>query len=473
MKVIKNFLYNASYQIFLLLVPLLTTPYLARTLGPDGVGINSYTNSIMQYFVLFGCLGTNLYANRKIAFVRDNKEELSKNFWEILLLRIIMLTLSLLLFLIFIFFSNSEYKLFYIAQSVTLISTMIDVSWFFMGIENFSVTVIRNFIVKIVTLICVFSLVKSKSDLFIYILIISLSLLIGNLTMIPAIKRYVQKISFKNIDVRRHIIPSIILFIPEIATQIYLVLNKTMLGIVISVQASGFYDQSDKIIKIVLAIVTATGTVMLPHVANAFINGKKSKTKEYLYDCFSIVTMVSVPLFMGVAAVSNKLVPLFFSDKFVSVTPLLTIESLVILLIAWSNAIGVQYLLPTNQTRKYTKSVIFGSITNILLNIPLILLLGTLGAVISTVLSEFVVTFYQLYSIKNQISFSNLFNGTHKYIISGTLMFLIVFFLNEYLPISWGYLFVEVIVGAIVYILLTITFKADFYNIIKKMKDNY
>lgn len=473
MKVIKNFLYNASYQIFLLLVPLLTTPYLARTLGPDGVGINSYTNSIMQYFVLFGCLGTNLYANRKIAFVRDNKEELSKNFWEILLLRIIMLTVSLILFFIFIFFSESKYKLFYIAQSVTIIATMIDVSWFFMGVENFSITVIRNFIVKVVTLICVFLMVKSNADLFLYILIISVSLLIGNLTMIPNIKKYVKKLNVNDINIREHIIPSISLFIPEIATQIYLVLNKTMLGIVISVQASGFYDQSDKIVKIVLAVVTATGTVMLPHVANAFINGNKSKTKEYLYDCFSIVTMVSVPLFMGLAAVSDKLVPLFFSDKFVSVTPLLTIESIVILLIAWSNAVGMQYLLPTNQTKKYTKSVIFGSITNILLNIPLILLLGALGAVIATVISEFVVTFYQLYSIRKQILFSKLFSGIYKYILSGTLMFFIVFFLDAYLPSSWLFLLIEVIAGAIVYMFFTIIFKVNFYSIIKKIKNDY
>lgn len=473
MRIIKNFLYNASYQIFLLLIPLLTTPYLARVLGPHGVGINSYTNSVMQYFVIFGCLGTNLYANRKIAFVRDDRKKLSNTFWEIFILRVIMLTISFITFMLFIFLTHSEYKIYYIAQSVTIIATVLDVSWFFMGIENFSVTVIRNFVVKIMTLASIFIFVKSANELFLYILIISLSLLFGNMTMIPSLKKYVLKPSVKSLNIKKHLLPSLSLFVPEVATQIYLVLNKTMLGIIVSVQASGFYDQSDKIVKVILAIVTATGTVMLPHVANAFINGNKSKTKEYLYDCFSIVTMISVPLFMGVAAVSNKLVPLFFSNKFISVTPLLEIESIVILLIAWSNAIGVQYLLPTNQTKKYTESVIMGSIANLLLNFPLILLCGTLGAIFATVLSECVVTVYQLYSIKSQISFKSLFNGIYKYILSGTIMFVVIHVLNNLLPPTWGYLVVEVIVGAFVYILFTIILKANFFKIINKMKNDY
>ncbi|WP_203619578.1 oligosaccharide flippase family protein [Apilactobacillus nanyangensis] len=473
MKIIKNFLYNAAYQIFLLMVPLLTTPYLARVLGPNGVGINSYTNSIMQYFVLFGCLGTNLYANRKIAFVRDNEDELSKTFWEIFILRILMLSMSFVIFLFFVFSSNSQYEAYYVAQSITLVATMFDVSWFFMGIENFSVTVVRNFIVKIITLICIFAFVKSSSDLFLYILIISLSLLFGNLTMIPNLNKYVKKIDVKSINIKNHLLPSLLLFIPEVATQIYLVLNKTMLGIIISVQASGFYDQSDKIIKIVLAIVTATGTVMLPHVANAFINGDRSKTKEYLYDCFSIVTMISVPLFMGIASVSSKLVPLFFSSKFISVAPLLRIESIVILLIAWSNAIGVQYLLPTNQTKKYTTSVILGSIANLLLNVPFIIFFNTLGAIFATVLSELVVTIYQLYSIKKQISFKSLFKGIYKYMLSGIVMFVVTSFLNDLWPLTWGYLFMEIFVGAFVYILLTIILKANVYGIINKMKKDY
>ncbi|AYF92183.1 polysaccharide biosynthesis C-terminal domain-containing protein [Apilactobacillus bombintestini] len=474
MRIIKNFLYNASYQIFLLLVPLLTTPYLARTLGPEGVGINSYTNSIIQYFVLFGCVGTNLYANRKIAFVRDNKEKLSQTFWEILFLRLIMLIVSFGLFFIFLLnYADSDYYGYYLAQSVTIIATMLDVSWFFMGIEKFSVTVIRNFVVKIFTLVCIFIFVKSFSDLFLYILIISLSILFGNLTMFSNLKQYVKKPVWKKINILKHFRPSIMLFVPEVATQVYLVLNKTMLGSVVSVQSSGFYDQSDKIVKIVLAIVTATGTVMLPHVANAFANGEEHKTREYLYDSFAIVTAISMPMFMGIVAISSKLVPLFFSSKFGLVAPLLSVESTVILLIAWSNAIGTQYLLPTRQANQYTTSVVLGAVVNIMMNIPLIFWLGTIGAIIATVISEFAVTAYQLFAIRKQILMYKLFKDTYKYFVAGLIMFFVVFILNGLLPFTWTALIIEIFMGVDIYLLLIFIFKANVFKVINKMRKEY
>lgn len=171
MKVIKNYLYNASYQVFVLLVPLITTPYLARVLGPKGVGINSFTNSVIQYFILFGSIGVNLYGNRQIAFVRDNKDLLTKTFYEIFFMRLTTILLSCLSFEIFLLFVN-KYQIFYLAQSVSIIAAAFDISWFFMGVENFAVTVLRNFIVKIITLTSIFLFVKSYNDLSMYILYI-------------------------------------------------------------------------------------------------------------------------------------------------------------------------------------------------------------------------------------------------------------------------------------------------------------
>lgn len=472
MKLIKNFLYNASYQIFLLIVPLLTTPYLARVFGPTGVGINSYTNSIVQYFVLFGCLGTNVYANRKIAFVRDNEYELSKTFWEIFFLRLLMLVISFAFFIVFIFFTDDNMKPFYIAQSVTIIATMLDVSWFFMGIENFSVIVFKNFAIKIVILLCIFKMVNSKNDLIIYIYILSLSLLLGNLSMFPNLKEVIKTPFNVKLNISQHFMPSLFLFIPEVATQVYVMLNKTMLGIIISVQSSGYYEQSDKVVKLVLAVVTATGTVMLPHVANAFANGKHEKTKEFLYDSFTLVTAISIPMFFGLSAISSKLVPLFFSAKFNMVIPLMQIESIVIVLIAWSNVIGVQYLLPTKQNRKYTTSIVCGAVVNILMNIPLILIFGTAGAIISTVISEIVVSCYQFISIKDQVSLKIMFSESYKYIFAGIIMFTVVYELNGILSVTWISLIIEIIIGILIYSLIIILFRVSVFSIIKKLKNS-
>lgn len=255
MRIVKNYLYNIFYQVFILLVPIVTTPYLARVIGPVGVGINSYTNATIQYFILFGSIGINLYGNRQIAFVRNDRELLTKTFYEIYILRIISIALAYLVFLVFILFTN-RFQVYYWAQSVSLIAAAFDISWFFMGVENFAVTVLRNFVVKIITVISILTLVKSYSDLTLYIFILSISLLIGNLTLFPNLRKYIGKPVLKSMDILKHIRPATILFIPQIATQVYLVLNKTMIGLISSVQAAGYFDQSDKIVKITLAIVT-------------------------------------------------------------------------------------------------------------------------------------------------------------------------------------------------------------------------
>ncbi|PWF99784.1 flippase [Levilactobacillus bambusae] len=468
MQVVKNYLYNAFYQIFILIVPLVTTTYLARVIGPTGVGINSYTNSIIQYFILFGSMGVNLYGNRQIAFVRDNEEELTATFYEIFFMKLITVLIAYLAFLLFLWLIGS-YRIYYLAQSVSLIAAAFDISWFFMGVENFGVTVFRNFLVKIVTLISIFTFVKSYSDLAVYILILSLSLLVGNLSLFPNLHRYIGKFNIQDLHPFKHALPALSLFIPQVATQIYLVVNKTMLGAMTSVVASGYFDQSDKIIKMVLAIVTATGTVMLPHVANAFMKGEKEKTKQYLYKSFSFVSMLAIPLMLGLIVIADEFVPLFFTNKFLEVSNLLKVEAIVIVLIAWSNAIGTQYLLPTNQTKDYTRSVVCGAVVNILANIPLIIMWGALGSAIATVLSELTVTIYQFLVVRNQLDFGKLFHDVQKYLVAGIAMVGGILVLIQRLPSSWLYLGIEILVGILIYFIFLIILRVDIFNSAKKI----
>ena len=78
----RNVIYNISYQILALIVPLTTAPYISRVLGADGIGIYSYTFSIAHYFVLFTMLGVLNYGNRSISRVRDDDKLRSSTFWS-------------------------------------------------------------------------------------------------------------------------------------------------------------------------------------------------------------------------------------------------------------------------------------------------------------------------------------------------------------------------------------------------------
>lgn len=453
-----------TYQVFILLVPLVTTPYISRVLGSEGVGINAYTNSIIQYFILFGSIGISTYGNRQIAYCRDDKRELSKNFWEISILRFITIFVAYMAFVIYLNLTT-QYHSYFIAQSYQIIAAAFDISWFFMGLENFKITVIRNFVVKIISLICIFTMVKNTNDISIYILILSLSLLFGNLSLWGYLKKYVRKPDFKQFNLLKHIKPSVALFIPQIAIQIYLILNKTMLGSISGVRSAGYFEYSDRIVKIVLAIVTSIGTVMLPRMASIFANKDYKKLHEYMYTSGDFINFISIPLSFGLAAIAPKFSVWFMGSEFSITGKLMTIEAVVIFLIGWSVMLGNQYLIPTNQIRKYTYAVSASAVVNLVLNVPLIYSMGVMGATIATVASEITSTSLQLYFIRRQINIRKLFQGFWKYLLAGIVMFLVVRFLNNLLNMTFLLLLVEVLAGAIVYAGLCWILKVPFIRV--------
>jgi len=470
MKLIKNYLYNVGYQIFILIIPLITVPYVSRVLGSEGVGINAYTNSIISYFVLFGSIGINLYGNRTIAYVRDDERKLSDIFWEIAFLRIVFIFISYLIFLLFLFLTN-KYHEFYLFQSILIIAAGVDISWFFMGMEDFKKTVLRNIFVKIISLIAIFLFVKTVNDLGPYILILSVSTLLGNLTLWPYLSSFVRKPNFYQLNLRKHLIPSLSLFIPQIATQIYLVLNKTMLGYMTGVQNSGYYENTDKLVKIVLAIVTATGTVMLPRMANTFSKGELNQVSSYVRQSFDFVSAICFPMAFGLAAIAPKFSIWFFGDEFAITGNLIPILCIVIVFIGWSNVLGTQYLLPTNQTKYFTFSVTTGAVVNIFLNIILINKFEVYGAVIATVISEIFVTVVQIIYVKKNISILALFNGIWKYFILGLIMFIIVRILNTMMSSNFISFLTQAIIGLLFYFFGCIFFKVPIVKQCKSFLD--
>lgn len=469
MKLVKNYLYNASYQVFILLVPLVTTPYIARVFGPYGVGINAYTNSVIQYFILFGSIGINLYGNREIAYVRDNKQKLTQIFWEIEFLKIFMVTMSLMMFLILLM-AVQKYRLYFFCQSFQIIAAAVDISWFFMGIENFHVIIFRNILVKSATIILIFTFVKTPSDLAMYIFIVSCSALGGNITLWSYLKKQLEYFLFPKIkNIFKHFQGTVYLFIPQIATQIYLVLNKTMLGSISGVSSAGMFDNADKIIKMILAIVTATGTVMLPRVANTFANGNFKKVKEYLYAGFSFASFLSIPMMFGISAISSGFATWFFGDKFSGIYRLIVLESVVIVLISWNTVIGDQFLLPTKRNRDFSVSVIIGALVNLFANIPLIYFFGTIGATCATVASEICVTGYQIYVIRNEVNLIKLFTDIWKYIVAGIIMYFVVHVVSLTISFNLFTLIFEVIIGTIVYFGCNVIFKVRIFEYAKKL----
>ncbi|MBF0601156.1 flippase [Limosilactobacillus oris] len=472
MKVVKNYLYNASYQILNLLIPLITVPYISRVLGAHDVGINEYTNSWVTFFYLMGQMGITLYGNREVAYHRDDLYERSRTFWGVEALQLLTVSASLTAYLVAVFLFSTTFKYYFLLQGIWIIATGLDVSWYFMGLENFKVTVVRNTFVRLISIVLIFTIVKDVNDLGKYIAILGGTQLVGNLTLWPYLKDNLVWVKISEWHPFKHFYPALLLFIPTITTQVYLVLNRLMLGRMSTQVSLGNFGQADKIVKFVLAIVTATGTVMLPHVANKFAKGDIKGVRDSLYSSFNFVSAISVPMMFGLMAISERFAPWFLGADFELAGKIMFLESPIIVLIAWSNVTGTQYLMPVNRVKEYTTSVTVGAVSNIVFNLFLIEGWGANGAAVATVLSEFLVSAVQIAMIRGTIKRRQLFREQWKYFLSGFLMYLVVNRVCMVINMTIANLCLEVGIGIVVYLLGLLVTKAFIVGEAQKLIKN-
>ena len=472
----KNYIYNMVYQVLTLVLPLVTTPYLSRVLGAEGIGIYGYTYSVVTYFVLFGSLGVALYGQREIAYAGENREKRKKIFIEVNIFRFITIAIATLIYY-FLFMKNNSYQVYYRILLFELWAAAFDISWFFQGMEEFKKTVIRNVLVRICSVALVFLLVKTREDLTKFVLIYSLADFIGNLSLWLYLPKYTKGVKVENIEVWKHVIPILLLFVPQIANQIYKILDTTMIGkLVVDKTETGYYEQSQKVIRLLLTIVTSLGVVMVPRMASTFASGDKEKVNEYMKMSFKFVFFLSFPLMFGIISVTKAFVPIFFGNGYEKVVVLINIMSPILVLMGIANVVGTQYLLPTKRQKEYTISVTIGVIVNFFLNYFLIKKYESIGAAIATVLSQLVVDVIQLQYIKVEIDIKGLLVLAKKYLLSSIVMFLLCYITGKFAErLNFGHMVEivsQVLVGVLVYFAMLIGLKDEYvYKFINTLKN--
>ncbi len=490
---VKNYFYNLIYEVLILVLPIITTPYLARVLGAEKIGIYTYTYSIVTYFILFGSLGVAMYGQREIAYAQDNLEARKRIFFEIVIFRFTTIILSTLVYSFF-FMRSGEYSLYYRILLFELIGAAFDISWFFQGIEEFKRTVTRNVLVRICSVTLVFIFVKTKEDLAKFTLIYSLADCLGNMSLWLYLPKYLKGVKVRNINFLRHLPQITLLFVPQIANQIYKILDTTMIGKLVSDKSeTGFYEQGQRVIRLLLTIVTSLGTVMIPRMANTFATGDKKKIREYLNLSFNFVFFLGFPLTFGIVSVAKAFVPVFLGDGYDKVVTLIYLICPIILLMGVANVIGTQYLLPTKRQKEFTISITIGLIVNFVLNYILIKLYASIGACIATVLSQLVVDGVQFFFVREDINGKEILKLTRKYLVSSLVMFGFCFAVRKLLSVSsisnfiYGFakeekngefmfniilVAIQVLVGVITYIGMLIILKDDYiYKFINKLKE--
>ena len=333
----RNYIYNLIYQLFLIIIPLFTTPYLTRVLGAKQLGIYSYTYSIVTIFFLIAAIGINTYGQREIAYNQDNKKKRSIIFFELIIIRFFSTLISTLLLILFSLITP-RYSFYYKLFSIYVIANFFDITWFYQGIENFKSIAIRNIIIKILYFISIFLLIKNTKDLSIYILLFSLSTLITNLSFWIKIKQFIEIPSKKELKPQKHLKYVISFFIPQIASLIYSVLDAAMIGIIDpDIKNVSYYEQASYVVKTTLVVITTMASVMISKVSYAFAKNQKNKIEKYLNNIINFVWIIGCALSFGIASIVKKFVPWYYGKEFLKVIPISYILCPIIIIIGLCN----------------------------------------------------------------------------------------------------------------------------------------
>lgn len=451
--IVKNYLYTAAYQILIMIAPILTAPYLARVLGADNLGIYGYINSSGNIITTISLLGIYAYGNRQTAYVRENRYELNKTFWELAIARVILGVLGTVLYIIYTAI-NREYSFFFLVYYPYILAQYVDCSWVFVGMENMKPAVMKNFITKIVNIAGVFLFVKSREDLWIYFVLLSVTTLIANISIYTQLPQYISKPKFEIKKLTYHIKGSFVLFLPQVASLFYLQVDKVMLKwLTGAMDQVSFYEQAEKIVTIPLSLITVVSTVMMPRLANEFKKNNRGNIQKLLLKAGRYTLCMAMPMMFGIACVARKFIPWYLGTEFYPTAIAIIILSPIVLFNSLTGISGKQYFTATDQISILLRAYTLAAIMNIIVNAVLIPRYGYRGAAIATVFSSLASVIVQFKYLNAQVDIKAFWKWGVDYFIGGFIMAVVILSIGQNLNASAKTTFFQVTTGVGIFLL--------------------
>ena len=449
----KNFVYQIAYRVITILTPLITSPILARALGAEKLGLFSATLAFVSYFQLISMLGVENYGNRTIAASQGNRAKEQNLFWNIYSVQVISSLLAIALYMLALVFVPRDRLTLSILQGLWLVGALFNINWFFFGTEQFRLTVTRNIIIKILTILLIILFVRKPEDLFVYVLIMAGDTVLSNLVLWPFLFKKIRYEKPQLSQIKVHIGPILTLFIPVLAMSVFHIMDKTMLDWLSTETDVGYYYSADKIINIPLAIITALGTVMLPRISNEQSKGNIREINLMLKKSTEVTAFMTCAVGVGIASIANEFIPWFFGPGFEPCIILVYWFVPVLFAKAIGDLIRTQYMIPAHMDWCYTIAVTIGAGVNLIANYVLIRRFSSLGAVIGTLIAEGIVTLIEIVYTRKQIPFSKYILENGIYLFPAAAMILSVRYLNNaiHFPLALRILCM-VVVGGTVYL---------------------
>lgn len=457
-----NFLLNSAYQILLVITPLITAPYLSRTLGASQTGVFSYTQSIANYFVMFATLGMSTYGVRVIALCGDDRPARSRAFWSAFASQLCVASVVAVAYFVYVVAIHAGDFLCSLVWGLWVLSAVGDVSWLLFGCEEFKVPTVRSFATKLASLVIIFGFVRGPEDVWLYVLAVAGAYLANVLLLWPFVSRYVDFYKPGWSEIAKHFGPNIGLFIPVIAVSLYTSLDKIMLGSMSTMEESGYFQYSEQVSRMPLHVITALGTVMMPRMVSLLTENKRDQAVTTLGTSLWIMLVCAFAFAFGILAVAPVFVPVFLGGGYEPCELLMVVMCGIIPVISITNVIGKQYLLPMQRDGQYTASLVAGAVVNVALNLVLIPRLASLGTAIATVAAETTILVVQAAMVRRELPLLSYARKAAPFFVIGAAMAAAVRIIGGWMVDAWGLaaktLVAEVAVGAVAYVTLTVAY---------------
>lgn len=460
-RIVKNSFFNVIYSLLNVAFPLVTSMYVSRVLMPAGVGMVSYAQTTVSYFVVFASSGMSIYALREFSKARNDKQRRNRVFTELLLINTITTTIACVIYITLVFSVESfRQELFlYAGAGMLLVFQFINIDWMYQGLEHYGYITARSFIVKAASLVCVVLFVKSKEDYPVYALISSLAIGGNNIFNIINARKYIR-LSKEGLNLKPHIAPMFFVVSATYLSDIYSKVDVTMLGIITTKEIVGYYSYAHKIIDIITMLCVAVSTVLMPRLSLLYEENRE-QFERIVNIGIKVIIFITFPVFVGVLILAPQAIEVVFGKSFVPAASTVRILSAMILIKPMANLLCYQLMICTGNEKKRLPAFLAAVMINIGLNSFMIPLWLNNGAAIASVISELSVNIFQIIVIVKIVKLDFINTTVFKSLAATAVMTPVVFFVPMLFGNVYLQLFITTAAGVLVYLLSGVILKNE------------
>lgn len=466
--IIINMIYTILNQFVNLFLPFMMIPYLARTLGVESLGVNSYSYALASFFSVISIFGIQSFGSREIAYANDDYISKKIILNNLLALKFITTFFSLALYYSYVLLFENELSIFLFVYSIFIIITFIDVTWFYVGEEKFKTVALRNILIKLLPAGAIFLIIDSQDDLLKFIIInLSVSFL-ANLYLVYDLKGYIN-IRFVKFNVlKKYFKVSFPFFFSSLIIQVYAQLDRVILGKMSNIYEVSLYDQGQKLILILLGFLSTISIVMSPRMANYYSNQNQEALKKYLNISLQASLLISIPSMFGIMLIGNQFSNLFYGEEFKGIESIVILHSPMLIFTSVGMIFGAQLLMQIGKMKQYNIGLLMGAFTSVILNFLLIPKLGAVGSTITKVITESLVTFFFIFIARKFVDVKKNLISLKIY-FSSSLIFFVILNRIHFQSSMLVDVIIKIISAVIIYTLLIIVFKEPFViSVIRK-----